>query len=203
MIRTILIAVLLISAMCAAVSANGEKTFGICYNQTLDGFQELNLPDRVYGKVVGFHNIRIATPSRTAAVLKENEHLVSDYYEPELMTELAQAVGVRYIVWLRVEEADARKSAHTYIPYVFRSQHRKYVLRVRMYIIDSYDGTTVESQYLEAERKGPAVMNYLDFDANDPGLSQPYTALKATFGEMEGEIADLIADAMFKMAYNR
>jgi hypothetical protein len=203
MMRASIIVTLLIAALCATAMADGEKTFGICFNQTKGGFQELNLPDRIYGKVVGFGDIRIATPARTDAALKEDKRFISDYYEPELMSQLAQAVGVRYIVWLKVEEADARKSAHTYIPYVFRSQHRKYVLGVRMYVIDSFDGSTVESQYFETERKGPAVLNYMDFDANDPGLSQPYTALKGTFAEMEDEIADLIADAMLKVAHNR
>jgi hypothetical protein len=203
MIRTVSAAALLIAALCAVAVADDERTFGICFNQTKDGFQELNLADRIYGKIVGFHDIRIATPARTDAALRDNEQLVSDYYEPALMTQLAQAVGVRYMVWLKVEEAHARKSAHTYIPYVVRSQHRKYVLGVRIYVIDSFDGTTVKSQYFEAERKGPAVMNYLDFDTNDPGLSQPYCAIKDTFGQLEDEIAEQIADTMFKVAYNR
>jgi len=203
MIRSVSIVLIILVAVSNLAYADRDQSFAICFQGADEGFQELQLPDRIYSRIVGFPGIGIATPEATEAALKENPLPETKYFVPDLMVDLAGAVGVRYLVWLKVEKADTQKSAHTFIPYVFRSHHRKYVLGVRMYVVDSFAGETVAAEYFEADRKGPAVMSYLDYDENDPGLVQKYTSVRAKFAEMEEEISNKIADEIMKVAHSR
>lgn len=203
MTRSAVIVLIALVLMAGLAYADSDKSFAVCFKGADQGFQELQLPDRIYTKVVGFPGVEIATPDATESALKEQPSLSDKYFVPKEMVDLAGAVGVRYVVWLKVEKADTQKSAHTFIPYVFRSQHRKYVLGVRMYVVDSFAGETVAAEYFEADRKGPEVMSYLDFDENDPELSQKYSSVRAKFLEMEDEISDKIADEIMKVAQSK
>ncbi|MFH1891340.1 MAG: hypothetical protein ABIK83_01495 [Candidatus Zixiibacteriota bacterium] len=203
MIKSLAIALIILVWVSNCAYADRDQSFAICFQGAEEGFQELQLPDRIYSRIVGFPGIGIATPEATEAALKENPFPETRYFVPDAMINLAGTVGVRYLIWLKVEKADTQKSAHTFIPYVFRSQHRKYILGVRMYVVDSFVGETVAAEYFEANRRGPAVMSYLDYDENDPGLVQNYTSVRAKFVEMAEEISDKIAEEIMKVAHNR
>jgi hypothetical protein len=119
------------------------------------------------------------------------------------MAEMAYAMGVRYMIWLKVEKAGVRQTEHTIIPYVFTSHHRQYVLGVRMFVFDSFSKKTVASEYFEAKKGGASVLTYLDPDPNDPGLMQKYSLVKGKFDEMEEEISEKIVKSIVKVAHRR
>jgi len=194
--------ILILLAPTSAIAGN-EKTFAICYKSTENGFGKLKLPDRIYDRLAGYQKIRIVTPERSDSVMKKHPRFASDFYEPDLMMEMAYTLGVRYLVWLKVEKAMVKQSAHTIIPYVFRSYHRKYILGVRIFVVDSYNKKTVFSDYFETSSRGPAVISYLDYDPNDPGLAQKYSLVREKYNKMEEEIADRIVRQIEKVAHRR
>jgi hypothetical protein len=196
----ILAVVLLATGAC---SANEEQTFAICFKTPAAGFQELELQNDVYNLLAGHPSIKVAPPHRSDSVMAESVRFGSDCYEPGLMIEMARAMGVRYIVWLGVEEAGIRHAEHTIIPHLFHSHHRKYVLAVRMFVLDSFSETTVLSEYFESKKKGPSALAYLDFDPREPGLTQKYSLVRVKFDEMEKEISEKVVRRIVKVASQR
>lgn len=190
--RALSIAAVLILLGSSALAIS-DNSVAFCFRSCATFYHQSALTEKVYDRLVSNPRMNLARPELCDSILQKNTAFGSDRFDPALMTEMAVASNSRYLVWLRVEEAGIRKSARTYIPYVFRSHHRKYVLCIRMFVLDSYSGKTVETRRYESTKKGPAIMSYMDYDPNDPGLIQSYPELGLRFAEMEDEIADLIA----------
>jgi hypothetical protein len=199
------IGIILITLSLSAVDciATEERTFGICFRIASSGFQELELPNEVYDRLAGHPRIQVVLPQRSDSLQHEFARFNTQYYEPDLMAEMAHAMGVRYLIWLKVEKAGVRQTEHTIIPYVFHSYHRRYVLGVRMFVLDSFNKKTVASEYFESKKGGASALTYLDPDPNDPGLMQKYSLVKGKFDEMEEEISEEVAKSIVKVAHLR
>jgi hypothetical protein len=183
--------------------ASEERTFGICFRTASSGFQDLELPGEVYDGLAGHPRIRVALPQRSDSLMHEHARFNAEHYEPDLMAEMAYAMGVRYLIWLKVEKAGVRQTQHTIIPYLFHSHHRGYVLGVRMFVLDSFNKKTVASEYFESKKGGASALTYLDRDPNDPGLMQKYSLVKGKFDEMEEEISEKVVKSIVKVAHLR
>lgn len=197
------IVLIILSLSAVDCIASEERTFGICFRTASSGFQELELPNEVYDRLAGHPRIQVALPQRGDSLMHENARFNTDHYEPDLMAEMAYEMGVRYMIWLKVEKAGVRQTEHTIIPYVFTSYHRQYVLGVRMFVLDSFSKKTVASEYFEARKGGASVLTYLDPDPNDPGLMQKYSMVKGKFEEMEEEISKKVVKSIVKVAHRR
>ena len=197
----IILTIVLLSAVDCIASE--ERTFGICFRTASSGFQELELPNEVCDRLAGHPRIKVALPERSDSLMHESARFNAEHYEPDLMAEMAYALGVRYLIWLKVEKAGVKQTEHTIIPYVFHSHHRRYVLGVRMFVLDSFNMKTVASEYFESKKGGASALTYLDPDPNDPGLMQKYSLVKDKFDEMEKEISDKVVKSVVKVAHLR
>ncbi len=192
-----------LSLLAASGIASGEPTFAICFRPSQAEFQELELSGEIYEKLVGQPEMEVFLPERVDSVLRESPRLNLDSYEPDMLTDLAAQVGARYLIWLKVKKAGIEQANRTLIPYVFRSHHRRYVLGIQMFILDSYSGKTVLSEYFESHRSGPCALSYLDFDSNNPDLIQKYSVVKGEFEEMEQELSERISRRVVKTVLHR
>jgi len=136
-------------------------------------------------------------------VIAQNVAFQRALYVPKSMSNLASELGVRYVVWMKVENAGAEQKNYTLVPYVFQSHHKKYKVAVRYYIFDSMSGKTVASSLIETKKNGPAALSYMDIDKNDPKLFEPYSRVRGVFSEMEQEISDKIALEIVKLSHRR
>jgi len=187
----------------AGTSYCSVRSYAVCLRYADVSFSELEIDEKIYNRVVGNPRVQITPPGFVDSVLVERKDFASDIYIPELMTELAYSMNVRYLVWLKVEEAGVEQSNHTLVPYLFRSHHKKYRMGVRMFVLDVESGKTVVSEYFEVKRKGPSALSCLDYDDNDPKLFQKYSEVSRTFDELEEEISDKVAYEMLKLTHRR
>lgn len=194
--------VLLLLSIQSAVADN-EQTFGLFLRAGEAGFQELELDDEVFDRLVGHPRIRVAPPHTSDSLIARNPRYDTKYFDPDLLMSMAGEIGVRYIVWLEVKEAGIKQADRTIIPFVFSAHHRKYVLGVRMLIVDSFSGKTVLSEYYEAKKRGSNALSYLDDDPNDPALLQKYSIVKGKFSKMEEEVSEKIAKSIVKVSHRR
>jgi fructoselysine-6-P-deglycase FrlB-like protein len=173
------------------------------YNGAQTGFQELQLTEKIYHQMAGHPAVELINPEVCDSIRNEHSEFAGRYFDRDLMVEMAELAGARYLVWINVEESDIRKSARTWIPYIFRSHHRKCVLSIRMFVVDAFNGKTVLARYYSKNKRGPAVMSYLDYDPDDPGLIQSYSEVREKFNELEEEISEEIAEELVHVVYRR
>jgi hypothetical protein len=196
------IALPLMLTLCASV-ASGEKTFAFCVNGPETGFLESELESKLYHNIIAHPQVDLVNPDTRDSVLKKHPEFAVAYFDPDMMRQLAGFLGSRYVVWIAVEESDIRQSSRTWIPYVFKSYHRKCVLGVRLYVIDSYSGETIVARYYEEDKPGPSVLSHLDFDPNDAGLMESYSEVELKFRELEDDISEKITEELIELAESR
>jgi hypothetical protein len=200
---TILIPLVLLLLAQSTGLAENESRFAICFEAGQAEFQELELPYRIYDRLVGLPGLSVELPHHSDSIRHKDSRFDLDHYEPNMMREMAHALDVRYLIWLKVEEAGIRQTDRTILPYVFRSHQRRFLLGVQMFVLDALNGKTVFSDHLESTRSGPSALSYLDFDSNDPGLAQKYSRVKSKFGEMESELSEKIAENIVRISSRR
>lgn len=200
----LLIACLIAVFLCGASNAGAsQRSYGLCLRYAEVTFHDLELEERIYNRVVANPRVRITPPGVVDSMIREFDRYGSDIYVPEIMTELANSIDVRYLVWLKVEKAGVVQDDHTLVPYLFRSHSRKYRMEVRMFVLDVKSGKTVVSEYFDAKKDGPSALSYLDYDESDPKLFNSYSKVARAFDEMEEEISDKIAFEMLKLTHRR
>jgi len=201
--RSIIILAIMLLCSVALLQGGGERSFAIVYNGAQSGFQELQLTEKLYHLMSGHPALELINPEVCDSIRNERHEFTGRYFDKEMMVEMAELAGARYLVWIDVEESDIKKSARTWIPFVFKSHHRKCILSIRMFVVDAYSGKTVRARYYSKNKRGPAVMSYLDYDQNDPGLIQSYTEIREKFDELEVEISEEIAEELVHVAFRR
>ena len=72
-----------------------------------------------------------------------------------------------------------------------------------MFIIDSFTGEIISSQFYESKKKLADAMSTLDFDSNDPGLIKKYSVVKGKFDELEEEISEQIVGELLAVGNQR
>lgn len=184
-------------------TAGSDYTCAIYFSAEQARFRELELPKEIQEKLIGHPKLRVLGPDRSDSAVCNHPRLRSDCYQPDLMSEMARIMDVRYIVWLEVKEAGIRQSDRTLIPYLFRWHRRSFALAVQVFMFDSILSRTVLSEYFESKRSGPSSLSYLDFDPNNPSLFKKYSIVKGKFSEMEGELSEEIAKSIAEVTRER